>query len=336
MAAAKLSTKDISRIAMAAQSNARQAFLARRMPTQAAPGCAPCRSKDYSASCPDTWVVRDGACVASPEYAGPCAEQQIFLASSAAEKEESEKLCSFCWPCLDDAGPHGQAACQRHWSQACPQSYVAPDIPYDEFDRSSGKICVAAFGSPCESMVTFEGAADKHLFSNRCGVQWPCVNDCDGIGASEPCPVDWTHIGDGLCVAGANYKTIGCPPVGTYRGWSRAMRLEYAEQCGIVWPCPGSTSVQNGPSSGMTCDSADLGNDVCPIGWASQADGFCEPPMSLSGECALPLRVGDMSTAEKLAWASKCMQSWPCLGLASVHIPKKTSGDVVCDVVRER
>merc|ERR1712050_247755 len=208
------------------ESGARRAFLSKRG-RYIHTGCRQCSEKDYSEPCPLGWVeLADGICSAPLDYKGDCSKQQGFMGGSAVEKEEVELMCGVCWPCKDDA------ACVRDWSRPCPFGYAPSVIRYDDFATAAGTSCEAdlTYDGQCEAQISFQSDEDKRSFAQRCKVAWPCKAVC-GTNAQSTCPEDWTHAGDGYCVAPAHYKVPTCRLLQNFRGWTSNMKLEFAQQC---------------------------------------------------------------------------------------------------------
>lgn len=70
-------------------------------------GQCPLCAREYSQLCPESWTdVGAGVCEASPSYGGACPGYDRFSSMSATGKQEFERRCSACWPCVArGAGP---------------------------------------------------------------------------------------------------------------------------------------------------------------------------------------------------------------------------------------
>merc|ERR1712228_1113505 len=144
------------------------------------------------------------------------------------------------------------------------------------------------------------------------------------------CPNDWTHIGDGLCVAPPYYKYEGCPLLKSFRGWTASLKTKYSQQCHIQWPC----DEEEIPPE--FCEEFDLTR--CPRQWMVKEDGSCLPPSDFLGPCAVAKQVKSLSDDEKIAWASSCGIEWPCVGeivdepaaqpRAAVHVNSRQIGPI--------
>mmetsp|Transcript_45379 Transcript_45379/g.135682 ORF Transcript_45379/g.135682 Transcript_45379/m.135682 type:complete len:275 (+) Transcript_45379:178-1002(+) len=240
-----------------------------------------------------------------------CSARQSF---AGRDKREVELICGVCWPCAD------MAECDRDWHRPCPHGFRAADIPTPEYRRALGPVCVAEsdYDGPCEQRVRFTGILDKQLFAERCRASWPCKRHCEKSVLSM-CPVGWAHIGDSICAAPANFKVPGCHLLATFAGWSAAMKTEFAETCGVEWPCvtdqDAAPEPKDGPLPLGQCSELDLSSSACPRSWARKGT-FCLPPARAEGRCAVAVDFTRMVAEEKLRWASECLASWPCVGEA--------------------
>lgn len=279
-------------------------FLEAEAPLEKA--CPKCADKDYSDPCPLAWAaLADGRCVAPAGYAGECSEDQSFIGSSAAEKMELEITCGICWPCAR-GGESEAAMCRRDWAQPCPNGYSPQDIPYNEFRDADATTCAAEllYEGECEQQVIFKDVVAKQEFSERCQTSWPCHQTCGDSYAA--CPDGWESVGDGLCMAPESYKANGCPLLQGFHGWSNGMKTDFAEKCGVSWPCSTAAEAQRGD-----CQQLDLSS--CPRRWAAMGGGGCAAPPDIRGDCA-EAELANMSDEQKLTFAADCGVEWPCFG----------------------
>jgi len=223
-----------------------------------------------------------------------CSARQSF---AGRDKREVELICGVCWPCAD------MAECDRDWHRPCPHGFRAADIPTPEYRRALGPVCVAEsdYDGPCEQRVRFTGILDKQLFAERCRASWPCKRHCEKSVLSM-CPVGWAHIGDSICAAPANFKVPGCHLLATFAGWSAAMKTEFAETCGVEWPCvtdqDAAPEPKDGPLPLGQCSELDLSSSACPRSWARKGT-FCLPPARAEGRCAVAVDFTRMVAEEE-------------------------------------
>lgn len=311
---AKISPQEREELSKDAAIASRRAYAPRKarvaiflaMEAQVQKACPACDDKDYSDPCPLGWSeLSDGRCKAPAAYEGKCTEVQMFMGSSGAAKMELEMTCSICWPCTKGAK---EATCDRDWSRPCPNGFAPKDIDFNHFSEARGTTCVAdvLYEGECEPQVLFEGAAAKHEFAERCQTSWPCKRTCENYAY---CPNGWQPIGDSLCMAPDWYKVEGCPLLQSFRGWPQAMKTEYAEKCALEWLC-----AEGGSMEAEGCQQLDLSS--CPRHWIAKGAGQCAPPADAKGSCT-EAKVGDMSAAEKIAFAVDCGIEWPCQGEAA-------------------
>ena len=79
-------------------------------------GRCPLCAREYSKLCPESWAdVGAGVCAASPTYDGECIAYDNFSSMSAADKQQFERRCSVCWPCVSRGADslHGGRALSR-------------------------------------------------------------------------------------------------------------------------------------------------------------------------------------------------------------------------------
>lgn len=224
------------------------------------------------------------------------------------DKQEAEVACDFCWPCS------GEGGCERDWNRPCPHGYAAEPIDFRAYGETVRPTCVADvnYDGACEALVQFAHEGDKKEFAERCGVSWPCKSRCQGSGST--CPLDWTHIGDGVCAAPKYFQAEGCRLLQGFRGWTPTMKSEFAQRCGVAWPCPTTSGVDHvdGPVRSGTAACTELNMAPCPFAWRSSATGVCRPPEFSTGPCSQPLQAAAMTVEEKLRWAGDCLLPWDC------------------------
>jgi len=208
--------------------------------------CAACSEKDYSDLCPSHWVEvgDDGRCEAPPSYSGFCNDTLSFVGLSGDAKQEVEVACSVCWPCNE--------SCARNYALPCPNGYASKTMNAIEYGDASGDACVAISETECEYEISFRDAAEKASFARRCSTSWPCESTCE---FASGCPIDWTAIGEGMCVAPSSYKREGCSLLleGVFE-WPRSKKVEFAKQCGVRWQCASGESV--GEADGISMPGA--------------------------------------------------------------------------------
>mmetsp|Transcript_61264 Transcript_61264/g.189853 ORF Transcript_61264/g.189853 Transcript_61264/m.189853 type:complete len:146 (-) Transcript_61264:135-572(-) len=71
-------------------------------------------------------------------------------------------------------------------------------------------------------------------FAWRCRAAWPCTLPCRKD--FSVCPQGWTHEGDGLCVAPAEYSG-GCSSATDFAALPLQERAHWAAVCNAPWPC---------------------------------------------------------------------------------------------------
>lgn len=274
--------------------------------------CPHCEGKDYSDICPLGWrfTEMEGSCSAPQSYNGLCGRDIVLAGRPAVDKREIELTCSVCWPCRVQTGT-GNLSCVRDWERECPNGYTPAGIPWDAYAVAPTRcVATALYEGMCEPEVNFAGLHEKQSFSERCATSWPCSDDCSNQSAMSTCPLDWLHIGKGLCVAPDHYRREGCQLVKSFRGWSSSMKSSFAGQCYVRWGCGhGETDAlfqQNPP----VCD--DIEPALCPVGWYKN-DALCVPPAASMGPCASAMDFSGWSDDEKFHWGSHCIDvEWPC------------------------
>lgn len=276
--------------------------------------CPICGDKDYSDPCPLDWTeLSDGRCKAPSLYKGDCNKLQTFLGSTVAAKIELELSCAVCWPCTK-VGADATAACVRDFTKPCPYGYTPQDISYNEFREAAGITCAADalfYEGECEQQVLFKDLQAKQEFSERCQTSWPCIHTCQG--ALTACPNGWQPAGDGLCVAPEFYKVDGCPLLQRFRGWTNAMKIDFAHTCGVDWLCS-----QNVKMDEEYCQELDFSS--CPQDWITKDGTRCAPSPDAQGVCVEAARasggveMASMSTEQKIRWSTDCGIEWPCKG----------------------
>lgn len=275
--------------------------------------CPQCLDKDFSDSCPLGWIFSetDMLCIAPDSYHGLCGRTINALGSTVVDKKEIELSCSVCWPCVAENETDG-TSCVRDWAAECPNGYEPADIEWHAYRASTGTRCevTPTYEGTCEPEAEFAGLQEKRTFSRRCATSWPCVDDCESHHGTSVCPVSWTHIGEGVCVAPDHYKKTGCQLIKKFSGWSSKMKLQFATQCNVRWGCRINDSSEQPLRHDATCHEVDLSS--CPAEWYK--DGMlCVPPASTNGLCGSVIDFRGWTDAEKLYWSSDCMNvNWPC------------------------
>mmetsp|Transcript_131401 Transcript_131401/g.356813 ORF Transcript_131401/g.356813 Transcript_131401/m.356813 type:complete len:221 (-) Transcript_131401:53-715(-) len=142
-------------------------FLDVRIDPVPRPGLLAC-DRNYNASCPENFLnaPAPGAgggpvCVASPEYAGPCADELLAPSAwSIKAKQRWSTQCQVFWPCK---------ACPQQFQARCPQGWGA---------QTGARRCSAPAGysGPCAGDADFSNFNDAMLeyWSFQCGAFWPC------------------------------------------------------------------------------------------------------------------------------------------------------------------
>lgn len=314
--AAEMTAGEAQGIGRTTVASAHNAFLAQRQVGHDTPGCLRCAEKRYDELCPLQWTYAGGGrCVAPESYKGDCASTQVVTGLAAWQKQSLEAACALCWPCLDDP------ECPRNWAQPCPLGYAPTALAVEDFGRAAGITCQAdaEVSGQCETILSFAGIADKTNFAKRCA-SWPCQTSCGDVGYDD-CPINWTPVGNGFCAAPAYYKVGGCSLLQNFQGWTSDMKLTTGADCQLAWRCASAKLLPNGPPDDATCEQ--VATEGCPLFWSALGDGFCMPPVGYTGPCAEATNFSGMQYPEKLRWATKCLQNWPCVSSGSTrqHTP---------------
>ena len=115
--------------------------------------------RDYSAACPEGFVMQGQFCVAAG-YTGPCAsESHDFSSWSMASKQHWSEQCSAFWPC---------ESCTRAFHEPCPAG----------FELGDDGACTpgSAYTGSCKATNFSEfNAAMRASWSDRCGAHWSCA-----------------------------------------------------------------------------------------------------------------------------------------------------------------
>ncbi|KAF8821317.1 cpw-wpc domain-containing protein, partial [Cardiosporidium cionae] len=117
---------------------------------------------DYSAACPDNWLVdQQMNCFPLDSYIGPCFEKVNFSDETKEGKKKFSISCNTNWPCIDD--------CARNYQDPCPLQWK---------NRDSTCFAPESYGGPCQHEKTFSLFSDamKAAISKECDVFWPCNN----------------------------------------------------------------------------------------------------------------------------------------------------------------
>lgn len=117
---------------------------------------------DFSAPCPDGWVLSSGACHANEGYSGPCERSRRFSVEDNFAKQAFADDCDAPWPCKGD-------------SDACPSGHEFDACPHG---WSSGRFgfCEAPVENVCGRAFRFLDMSvhDKLNLARACGFKWPC------------------------------------------------------------------------------------------------------------------------------------------------------------------
>lgn len=117
---------------------------------------------DFSAPCPDGWVLSSGVCHANEAYSGPCERSRRFSVEDNLAKHAFAEDCNAPWPCKGDT----DACPSGHDFDACPQGWSSSRFGFCE--TRAENVCGRAFrflDMPVD---------DKLNLARACGFTWPC------------------------------------------------------------------------------------------------------------------------------------------------------------------
>lgn len=186
----------------------------------------PCQgdcAQNFHQTCPSLWrEIAHGICSAPLTYEGDCSSRVDVLSMTEEDKFTWSVRCGARWPC---------EAPQRHnYDDVCPEGWSL------EF----GKMCRAphSYDGPCEITAYMGSAtlADKKAFEATCHVKWPLSADTCVYDFNAPCPSGW-YLDGNECLAPAAYNT--CSNRKSFLGMSPASKEEWAQNCGVKFPCQG-------------------------------------------------------------------------------------------------
>merc|ERR1711920_722835 len=102
-----------------------------------------------------------------------------------------------------------------------------------------------------ESLIRTRPLEAREATAWKCRMSWPCSGHCSRD--FHGCPVSWTDMGRGLCIAPETYRGI-CSPATDFAELSASQKAVWAERCDATWPCMQSeqilqkqTRTENGP-----------------------------------------------------------------------------------------
>lgn len=114
---------------------------------------------------------------------------------------------------------------------------------------------------------------------------------------SSPCPDGWKSLG-ATCQAPDSYGGP-CASAQSFKDAAAVDKYKFSIECAAPWPC----------ASDACATGKDY--DVCPEGWSTAGNGFCQGSTATS-KCASLYNFDDLAIAEKQELAAACGLSWPC------------------------
>lgn len=185
---------------------------------------------DYSTLCPEGFAdVGLGVCkAASWLQEGSCHGQVYAGGLTPQSKAAVAKGCGTRYSCVSER--------QQDFTKDCPEGWAL-----------EGESCTAGdhYSGPCVGVRAFSelGVEAKKRWAQLCKAPWPrrsqqqhsqsqgCMPDW-----AQVCPAGWASSKEGLCLAPTGYQGI-CGLRFQLAALSLREKMEFAELCGVAWPC---------------------------------------------------------------------------------------------------
>ncbi|SBT49625.1 CPW-WPC family protein [Plasmodium ovale wallikeri] len=241
---------------------------------------------NYSEMCPEGWVnLGDGVhCISPVHYNGPCEKKVSFKNATPRSKYNFSTRCNVSWPCMGN--------CIEDFSKECPQNWTLRKGTCYAPKRYKG-ICVR------KKNFTHFSEAEKKIWGNICGVNWPCYDK--DYNFSLLCPLKWKVQPDGKTCVAPDLYTGPCNHILYLFHIKDEEKLFLKKICNIEWPIRKKKEYNF--------------NDTCPIGWkfSHEKNGTCIAPSSYEGPCEKTISFDIFSHEEKYIFSQKCDVHWPML-----------------------
>lgn len=195
------------------------------------------------------------------------------------------------------------ADCTPDYSSSCPSGW----------NLVEGSKCIASlsYSGPCSMVMAVNGLDErrKQSLADKCGVTWPCSEQCAADYDGNVCPQGWIERPNSLCDAPYTYSG---PCASTVHMLDSEFKADFAANCDVSWPC-------------KTCEQ-DF-SQPCPTSW-DMVGGVCAARASAkyTGPCLPFQNLVDLSAKEKELLAGLCFIEF-CAAVEEITEARSTHGD---------
>ncbi|EDL44447.1 hypothetical protein, conserved [Plasmodium vivax] len=268
---------------------------------------------DYDAPCPISWTDQGkGTCASASGRANgrastngntngrananaPCERSINFANLSIAKKKQMEEECGVRWRCKSVTfETNFDDVCPLNWQQVGEHRCKAPT----EYDGPCPKIA---------NLKKYISAEGKRSVENVCLVNWPYTVTVNQYQRdySAPCPIGWSPMDNGLCLAPENYqKSAKCSDEVAFAAMSSQQKDSHSTACEVDFPFKERGHCLRNYSF------------ACPLGWVpSSKRGYCKAPVSYKSKiCKRYYKFENVSDSQKNYFLKFCAIDWPCEG----------------------
>ncbi|ANQ09624.1 Uncharacterized protein PCOAH_00041970 [Plasmodium coatneyi] len=256
---------------------------------------------DYDAPCPIGWTdIGKGTCThgdanSSANTSGMCEGSINFSNLSTEKKKKMEEKCGIRWRCKSVTfETNFEDVCPLNWQQIGEHRCKSP-TDYD---------------GPCPKMANlkkYKSEEGKRSIENVCLVNWPYTVTVNQYQRdySAPCPIGWSPMDNGLCLAPENYKkSAKCKDEVSFATMSSEQKDSYSTACEVDFPFKERDHCLRNYSF------------ACPLGWIpSSKRGYCKAPVSYKSKiCKRLYKFENVSDSQKNYLLNFCAIDWPCEG----------------------
>ncbi|EUD67691.1 hypothetical protein C922_01877 [Plasmodium inui San Antonio 1] len=264
---------------------------------------------DYDALCPIGWTdIGKGTCarVGTSESAiasasgsantnATCEGSINFSNLSIEKKKKMQEKCGIRWRCKSVTfETNFDDMCPLNWKQIGQHRCKAP-TDYD---------------GPCPEIANlkkYKSEEGKRSIENVCLVNWPytvTINEYQR-DYSAPCPIGWSPMDNGLCLAPENYrKSAKCSDEVLFAAMSSQQKESHSIACEVDFPFKERDHCLRNYSL------------ACPLGWVpSMKRGYCKAPVSYKSKiCKGYYKFENVSDSQRNYFLNFCAIDWPCEG----------------------
>ncbi|GAW82181.1 CPW-WPC family protein [Plasmodium gonderi] len=250
---------------------------------------------DYGAVCPINWIdIGKGICK-SLEENEKCNKNINFSNISIDEKKKMESDCGIRWRCKS-------AIFETNFDSVCP-------LNWEKIGESRCKAPIN-YDGPCPRVANlkkYNSHEHKKMVEIACLVNWPYTLTVNQYQRdySVPCPIGWSLMDNGFCLAPENYKKNDkCNDVIYFGAMNSQQKESYSNACQVDFPF----KERNGCMRNYSY--------ACPLGWVpSEKNGFCKSPINYkSSICKKYAKFENISDSQKNYFLNVCSIDWPCEG----------------------